>query len=646
VGNERVLDLTCGSGVFLVEALRRLIRALPDGAGRRDSIRRVLYEQLYGVDLNEAAIRVAAFSLYLAAMELDPGPLASQAWTPFEPLVGRNLHVANVWDLVPSSEQGALIPPADIIVGNPPWTFRGSMGTSERRRQRGDGPRSARGEALDFLRRSIAFSHETTKFGVVLSASQFFSATGTTAADRHDLVSRLSPVTIVNLSALTDWLFETASAPAVVLFGRCHASPRSEVTVVNVPWSPAGPVAHTFTISPSDISTIDLLQWQRDPRLLKFAAFGRGVDAALMDRVAARHKHLGEWLQSRGFALRDGLNVGSTDRQQDATHLLGLPVLSGRISSFHVGDGLPAFTDRTAERPRSRETFRGPLLLIKETVLKEHSRPTSAISEHDLVFTDNYFGASLPGLPLDVVRILAGVISSSFASWYFLLTSADFGVSKRRLFKSDVEGLFIPDPELSVEKPAGRLLARLVAEGAMADMTQADWHRLDNAVFDLFDLPQGDRIIVNDGFQRSTWQWAPRKRSASQRPSDLAIVAYAKTFINEIAAVLASTGNRAIRAEILGVRASALNVVRFVLVNGSNGGVEHIPIDDDLNTVLERIGTRLGTRLGDSLIGDRDVRVYGDNEIIIIKPAQQRHWMRSNAIADAGAVLADSFTAT
>ena len=69
-GKETVLDLTCGSGVFLVEALRRLVHLQSRGGiPSRELIRSTLYQQVYGVDISEAAVRVAAFSLYLAALE-------------------------------------------------------------------------------------------------------------------------------------------------------------------------------------------------------------------------------------------------------------------------------------------------------------------------------------------------------------------------------------------------------------------------------------------------------------------------------------------------------------------------------------------------------------------------------------------------
>ena len=65
-GKETVLDLTCGSAVFLVEAFRRLVHLR--AGGRRVTgalVRQVLREQIYGVDISEAAVRVAAFTLLL-----------------------------------------------------------------------------------------------------------------------------------------------------------------------------------------------------------------------------------------------------------------------------------------------------------------------------------------------------------------------------------------------------------------------------------------------------------------------------------------------------------------------------------------------------------------------------------------------------
>ena len=143
-GTETVLDLSCGSGVFLVEALRRLVqRQAKDKPLTRAMIRKTLHQQIYGVDISEAAVRVAAFSLYLAAIELDPDP-APPAALKFKPLIGKSLLVDDAYTVARDGNsalaQGGKLSGFDLIVGNPPWSFKGKAGTATRRGDAGSRP--------------------------------------------------------------------------------------------------------------------------------------------------------------------------------------------------------------------------------------------------------------------------------------------------------------------------------------------------------------------------------------------------------------------------------------------------------------------------------------------------------------------------
>lgn len=449
-GDETVLDLTCGSGVFLVEALRRLVDKKGGAAPARSLIRSTLYNQIHGVDISEAAVRVAAFSLYLAALELDPDPQPPEALT-FQKLIGRNLLVGDAREIETMPEAAALrgadgTPRAfDVVVGNPPWTFRGKAGTDERRkRQQAGRPRAPRGEGLDFVLRATDFGHAKTRYGIVLSAMPFFSGSNTGARAARYVVEQLAPATLVNLAPLTKWLFPTASMPAVILLARHRPADPELLTVVNVPWSPSTEKSYTFEIAPSDVTVLPLAAWSADPERLKTAVFGRSRDMALLDQLRTDFASLDNWLESVGSRWRDGLQFGS--RGQDATHLTGLPLLNtGNLSPFSVPDDLPIFTEPRAHRPRPREIYRAPILLIKE-FLQAGPRPVTAVAKRDLVYTEAYFGASLPRGHLDSARLIAAILGSALASWFFLMTAAEFGIWKRRLLTSDVGLLPLPDP--------------------------------------------------------------------------------------------------------------------------------------------------------------------------------------------------------
>jgi hypothetical protein len=46
----------------------------------------------------------------------------------------------------------------DVIVGNPPWSFKGKAGTERRRRSSTSEPAQPRGEGFDFVLRATEFA--------------------------------------------------------------------------------------------------------------------------------------------------------------------------------------------------------------------------------------------------------------------------------------------------------------------------------------------------------------------------------------------------------------------------------------------------------------------------------------------------------
>lgn len=654
-GEETVLDLTCGSGVFLVEALRRLVDKKGGQAPARGLIRSTLYDQIFGVDISEAAVRVTAFSLYLAALELDPDPQPPEALK-FEKLIGRNLLIGDARDIEITSEGAPLLSadgrprPFDVIVGNPPWTFRGKAGTDERRQRQQPGqPRAPRGEGLDFVLRAIDFGHAKTRYGIVLSAMPFFSGSKTGSGAARYVVEQLSPATLVNLAPLTKWLFPTAKMPAVVLLARHRPQNPELLTVVNVPWSPSTEKSYTFEIAPSDVTVLPLAEWNTDPRRLKTAVFGRSRDIALLDQLQAEFSTLDNWLTNIGSEWRDGLIFGKPAmRAGSAEHLKGLPLLETKdLSPFRVPENMVLFSADGAQRPRARDTYKAPILLIKECFRKRSPRPITAVAERDLVFTDAYFGASLPGDQLDSARLVSAVLGSALASWFFLMTAAEFGVWKRRLLTSDVGLLPLPDPCRALNSEAGFRILSLEAAFRTSGPTERGLQALDTAVFELYGIDDIDQVIVRDGLTRASWQWS-EGRDASADPATVRgdMAAYTTTFADGLDAWLQAANARHLRGEIFDLPiASPLRVVRFVLGKGRRQPtIEVVQPNGGLRDVLDRIGRRLHVRIGSALVGERELRVHGEDEVVIIKPAARRFWMRSVALEDADAVVSESFT--
>ena len=636
-GNEHVLDLTCGSGVFLVEALRRLVYLKSNGeAPTRSTIRKTLYNQIRGVDVSREAARIAAFSLYLAALELDPHPHRLDGLR-FDPLVDRTILVGDAFDMDLGSKK------FDLILGNPPWSYRGA-GTGARRVHSPNAPRSPRGESLAFVARSTQFAHERTRFGLVLSATPFFCRSATGLAGAQRLVESLGPVTLVNLADLSNWLFPRANMPAMMLLAR-HGEQRADrLTLVQARWSSAGERSHTIEIGPSDITTLPIGSWKRNAGLFKAAFLGHRHDLLLLDDLRDKELSLEERLATLGTGLRTGLKFGN--RIRDATFLDGLPFAGPRaVTHFAIRDDLPTLDRSRAERPRNYAIYRAPLVLIKEFMLQGNPRPVVAVTERDTVFSDAYFGASFADMQTEAPYLLAGILGSAFASWYFLMTGSTFGLWMQRLQCADIVALPAPDLEQSLESKIGMHVAELAR--AFHDRTpeERDWKSLDDAVFDLYGLDDEDRLVVRDGLSRASWQWQ-EGRLRSVEPANLRdLQAYARAFLATMDAWLGASNLRRMRAEIYRLPADApLRLIRFVLEEtpGPSRDVHVITPEGTLSTVLASIGERTGVRITDELVGLRDLRVHAKDEVSIIKPAARRNWLCVQALEDADGVVSAS----
>ena len=653
-GMESVLDLTCGSGIFLVEALRRLVHRRADGqAPTRDLIRKILHEQVYGVDISEAAIRVAAFSLYLAALELDPDPQPPHSLK-FRPLIGKTLLIGDARTVEQDGDgREALTTPSglkqfDLIVGNPPWSFRGLKGTQARRKTRDVGiPAQPRGEGLDFVLRAAEFSHEKTRFGVILSAMPFFSRSGTGMAAAQHVMRLLAPVTLVNLSNLCNWLFATATMPAVVLFARHRPQRSDQVTIVQIPWTASGARTHSFEVSPRDIIKLSQAEIDKQPFKLKVAAVGRRRDLLLLDTLCAEHAGLGKQLMTLKAKFSDGLTHGLAENQtMDARALQGLEVLQAPdICPFYIPDDLDLFTQAKAQRPRTREIYRAPLVVVKE-MMGNNARVAVAVAERDLVFTDAYFAASLPTSHKQSAHLLAAILGSSLASWFFLMTSSEFGIWKRKLLISDVASMPVPDLKQAVKSDAGKQLLQIEKGLRTPAIEGRSWALLDEAVFDLYDIDEVDRVVVRSGLFRASWQWQAG-RLTSVAPADVRtdITSYAEVFVSVIGGWLSARNKRHMRAEIFDLpMRDALRVVRFVLEDGpGKATIDVVKPVGELNDILASIGKRLKVKLATALSGERELRIHGRNEVVIIKPAARRYWMGVSALEDADTVIAESF---
>ena len=654
-GNETVLDLTCGSGVFLVEAMRRLVALKAAGEPpTRAMIRKVLHKQIHGVDISPDAIRIAAFSLYLSALELDPNPCLAGRLK-FGPLIGENLLIGDAYGIENTPEGKTALADKtglkrfDVILGNPPWSHQGSAKTLGLLAKPQEKSQPPRGVSLNFVERAKDFAHENTRFGVLVSATHFFSrgSKGRKAVQR--LVESLSPLTLINLSEHASWLFPRANMPAMALIGRNGDHHPDRMRTVRVPWSQASGRSHFLGMMGSDVNTLPLSSWRRNSDLMKAAFFGKLHDHLLLDRLFETQRPLEKRLAKIGSALKMGLTPKG--KKETSSFLQGLPYLEQGLRHFAMPRELPEFNQERVERARNRKIYRAPLVIAHRHLVNAPEGPRLAvsISKKDIVFRNDHYGASFQQPHANVAPLLAGILSSSLASWYFLMAGAMFGLWQKvsYVYLSDVNALPAPDLEGAAATKTGldvkHLVERLQSKGMPPH--SHDWRILDESVLDLYGMEDDEKAVVRDGLLRAGWQWK-EGRQASAEPAELVhLKDYAEFFAAKIDPWFHAANERRLRAEIHDSPASdPLRLVRFSLERHPPPSVVRVVRSrQSTYDVLMQISKRMNVSVEGDLSRFGELRLTDRNEVVIVKPAARRNWLAVNAFSDARAVLEESF---
>ncbi len=255
-GKIKILDSACGSGIFLVKSFERLLNERQQSLKKQLDIHEktnLLKESIYGIDLDQDALRVAAFSLYLKIFEgIDSKTIKEEVFDRHEQglehfmfpgLKEKNLKNANaLFDEVFDDE-------FDLILGNPPWGYK----FNDDEKQKID---DKWGKSISQYQSSQCFLHQTkvwmkkdTIVGMVVNISNF---TNTRArAFRAELLKTYSILNFTTLTKVKDITFEESDEPACILIFTLE-KPGSEIEFLIPELTQFSKLTGTITIRNDD----------------------------------------------------------------------------------------------------------------------------------------------------------------------------------------------------------------------------------------------------------------------------------------------------------------------------------------------------------------------------------------------------------
>jgi hypothetical protein len=594
---EIVLDPACGSGVFLVEAYKRLVLHWRSRNGWAkpgvDELRNLL-DRVHGIDLEAGAVELAAFSLCLALCDaLEPEEIRASVKL-FPKLADASLHKRCFFE---AKEEALIKAPVGVLVGNPP--FESSLTTPAAKRAyaayvKQHGKLADQQVAYLFLHEAMGMTAE----GGVLSMIQpsGFLYNQHAGEFRESFFKRWNVREILDFVSVRGLFKKGEADPKVVIVvalsepanpalkllhavfrrnGRANAEQGFEIDYYDL-----HRVSHTALSSNSDLWRANLLGGER---LLSFVQRLR------------KYRTLGEYATERGWNSGEGYIAGQKGISRPAEHIVGQRLLPTKALSSKGLDAsaITKVPKAPIKDPKSEARFSPPILLVKE-----HQDLYHAMWEESyLTYKHEIVGFAAPKRDAKRLRLVRDWIAAN-----------------------------APALQAYVAGTSIRLFTQRATSIASADIMALPYPE-DGSL----DLSTNEQILVDDvvrygrDFVRKGSDSDVMKLDGGQ-----ALPAFAESFTSQISTVYANKPLRALGAQ----RWPGIICQPFVF---GAGKVDWTGVGE----LRGRLDSLLREQRGSSITVTRIARIYDRNFIFLLKPDRLRYWLRSTALRDADDVLAD-----
>ncbi|MBD8548663.1 Eco57I restriction-modification methylase domain-containing protein [Sphingomonas sp. CFBP 8760] len=556
----KILDPACGSGIFLVEAFRRVVRYEAQRLRRRlvsTELRGILQRRVFGIEINAEAARVAAFSLYLALLDQqeppdiasgDPLPyllhsglrdedhfgilVVSDAFAPTgeerqvlsDRVSAKPSYAGRAGDLKLLSGSNPLDLPLggfDVVVGNPPWqeaageTSLPRLWAAAFKLPTGEGSLSQL-----FIHRAMTLLREGGAFGLLVGMKVFWNDRDTSRLFREHLLAHAALGQVVNMTHVRRAFFAKAVAPfAFVLAEKRPSRPEERVVFWNARRTGSVERLRTMSAVPLERRVVVQAELASADYLWKVFWWGGHHDAALVSRLRLE-RTLEEAIGDSDPQPQYGWQRGG---REPSGRLAVLPELSNRkVQPFGpLQDDWFLPPPKGIKRDPDQRIYEGRRLVITHGV-REPLGPVARLEDRAFSFRHSFYCIPLRHVPDAHAKLALGVLWSSLGRYLLFMTAGSWGGWHDKVTARDLLGIpvrFAPswgmgrreheNAATRIERAVDLLRSRLPAAPRNLDLfdEQADQfgndrenalRTLNDAVFDLFELSPAERDLVRD----------------------------------------------------------------------------------------------------------------------------------------------------
>ena len=601
-GKERVLDPSCGSGIFLVGAFKRLVNFWRSKNGWKkptvEAIKKILSKSIFGIEMESAAVDLTAFSLSLAVCDaLHPDVIWKELR--FDKLRERNLREGDFFDpeTTQSLAENQWPKDFDTVIGNPPFesNLTPAAALQDKQRPSSEPKLPDKQIAYLFLEQGLRSLSKNGRLCLIQPHGLIYNS-NPVAFFRH-LSSLAALHTIFDFVSIRG-LYDGAD-PKTIAWLACNET-EAPAHISHLTFR------RTYSASEQLQFELDHYDWHEMPRndannnrfVWRTNLLGGGRLLEMSDRLL-KCTNLKTWVdnQGDGWEYGEGFIAGKSGKRSVAEFLTGLPLIPTKAFSEIgidrnqlVGSFVEAKLFKSAY---SLERYTPPLVLIKA----HESVPVEWWNEYPIAYRDKIIGVHAPKGSTQQLRWLFDFIARNRTTLRFcMLINGSQGLTGKSTvpLKQDIDLLPVPTNPSELELSFWEQTLRDDVNDLMADYVR---------------LGQDSKLLKHQAKLKEVGVYsALLVRMLGSIYSNLK--AGEPVFLNGLIAQPFFFGNK---PEVSWLGKGKEEALQKLVYDSSRESLRLI----------------------------RVVRFYEENVILIIKPDRLRYWIQSTAIRDADDTLAD-----
>jgi 16S rRNA G966 N2-methylase RsmD len=500
--NCKVLDPACGSGIFLVETLRKLIHQYEKVTKKEitsTQIIKLVKDNIYGIDCNVNALQISVFSLYLTMLDYQ-NPSDIEAFT-FPYLLKSdknkkpNFFNSDFFDT--DVEYNAVLKEKklDFIIGNPPYgkSTIDKNSFAEKYINLNKISIANRDIVQPFMVRVKDLVGKDTKISFIVTSKVLYNLQ-TKEFRTKEFFNEFKVNHILELSSVRKEIFENANVPVSIIFYE-HSSEEeiltNSINYISMKPSPYFEKLKLLLLSKSDFKKVNQSKLLENDYLWRILVYGSYLDFNFIKRLKS-FRTIDESIENPND--KQGITVGGKNKNSTLAYL-GMPYIQTKFfKPFYIEKTSLIWEKDIAHRKKSRSFFSTPSLLVSKGSSTSLDLKVGILQE-DSIFTDSI--SSVKHKSLDDLYGIMGVLSSSFFKYFIINTGSSIGVEREQIHNPEKFSLpYIHDSDVIQS-------AKDIEEYSKNEFAQYDKEfdslkeRLNQSVLNSFNLTAQERVLVD-----------------------------------------------------------------------------------------------------------------------------------------------------